>query len=124
MNPEVKAQWIAALRSGEFHQGTGLLHKVMDGNHLFCCLGILCEVAEKNNVDVRVSSYQDDNDVITYDGYEDFLPPKIQQWAGLDSPNPGTQQPTDIGNVRATLSWLNDNGNTFSDIADIIEREF
>ena len=39
MNPEAKAKWLAALRSGEYTRATGAL-KNRDG---YCCLGVLCE---------------------------------------------------------------------------------
>lgn len=41
MNPELKAKWVAALRSGKFQQGRGQLRK---GDE-YCCLGVLCKVA-------------------------------------------------------------------------------
>lgn len=41
MNPELKAKWVEALRSGEYQQGVMYLKR--DG--CFCCLGVLCEVA-------------------------------------------------------------------------------
>lgn len=41
MDAKIKADWIAALRSGEWKQARGQLHK--DG--AYCCLGVLCEVA-------------------------------------------------------------------------------
>ncbi len=37
MNPEVKARWVAALRSGEYKQATGVLRR---GGKSFCCLAI------------------------------------------------------------------------------------
>ena len=50
MDPELKAKWIAALRSGEYKQGKNRLHSNEDNS--FCCLGVLCEVAgyKKENV--------------------------------------------------------------------------
>ena len=44
MTPELKAQWIAALRSGEYTQGRGAL-KTGDGG--YCCLGVLCIVLKR-----------------------------------------------------------------------------
>lgn len=41
MDAKLKADWIAALRSGEFKQGSGWLRKA--GKH--CCLGVLCATA-------------------------------------------------------------------------------
>lgn len=44
MNPELKAKWVAALRSGEYEQTTGTLRDV-DG-HGFCCVGVLADVLD------------------------------------------------------------------------------
>lgn len=40
MNPEIKAQWIAALRSGSYDQCIG---RLTDGTG-YCCLGVLREI--------------------------------------------------------------------------------
>lgn len=54
MTPELKAKWVAALRSGDYVQGAGYL---CDINKRYCCLGVLCEVMgiekilEKGDVD-------------------------------------------------------------------------
>ncbi len=42
MNPELKAKWLEALRSGKFTQGRTVLK---DSFGHYCCLGVLCEVA-------------------------------------------------------------------------------
>lgn len=122
MNPEIKEQWVAALRSGEYQQGYGVLHRKVDGNDMYCCLGILCEVARQSGLNLRIQSHEG-NSVVSYDGYDDFLPASVKDWAGLESPNPGTQVPVEGLVNMATLSYLNDNGKNFSDIADIIERD-
>ncbi len=41
MNKAAKKQWIAALRSGEYKQGFGAMHRD-DGT--FCPLGVLCDI--------------------------------------------------------------------------------
>lgn len=43
MDKERKAKWVAALRSGEYEQGSGILHD-KDTNK-YCCLGVLHVVA-------------------------------------------------------------------------------
>lgn len=40
MDAELKKKWVEALRSGEYKQGTGWLRK----NDKFCCLGVLAAV--------------------------------------------------------------------------------
>jgi hypothetical protein len=44
--PEVKEKWIAALRSGEYIQGSGALkyRDYVQGETCHCALGVLCEV--------------------------------------------------------------------------------
>lgn len=44
MDQEVKARWVAALRSGEYEQGQHLLRQPMGATEMYCCLGVLCEV--------------------------------------------------------------------------------
>lgn len=41
MTPKLKAKWLAALRSGNYTQGQGVLNK----DNKMCCLGVLCDVA-------------------------------------------------------------------------------
>lgn len=41
MNSELKAKWVAALRSGQYRQGKEALYA--DG--AYCCLGVLCRIA-------------------------------------------------------------------------------
>lgn len=41
MDAELKAKWVAALRSGEYQQARGVYYK----NGAYCCLGVLEAVA-------------------------------------------------------------------------------
>jgi len=113
MNPEIKAQWIAALRSGEYHQGKGVLESVWGD---FCCLGVLCHLAHKQGVVERVKGHDGQ---IWYDEEDGRLPCSVLDWSGMTS---------DIGLIeegRASLAFLNDlDGRTFDQIADVIEKEF
>lgn len=52
-DPDLKAKWLAALRSGEFPQANGYLKAVVDPSYSpttpngkvgYCCLGVLCMV--------------------------------------------------------------------------------
>jgi hypothetical protein len=42
MDPQIKQRWVDALRSGQYKQGKGFLHR---GNK-FCCLGVLCDTVD------------------------------------------------------------------------------
>jgi hypothetical protein len=44
MNEQVKAEWVAALRSGKYEQGSGVLRtRIADGPDKFCCIGVLLD---------------------------------------------------------------------------------
>ena len=51
MNADLKARWVAALRSGEYKRGSSTLKRALMAGDTFtglyehCCLGVLCEVA-------------------------------------------------------------------------------
>ena len=89
-------EWVTALRSGKYPQGFGRLMK----HGAFCCLGVaasICPDAEPGWVN------------------RSLLPPEVQGWLNLGSWDGAFQH--------ATLANLNDQENTFAEIADIIESE-
>ena len=45
MNRTIKARWVAALKSGDFTQGTHTLAY----QKTFCCLGVLCHIQDPLN---------------------------------------------------------------------------
>jgi hypothetical protein len=119
VNEEIKAQWVAALRSGEYEQGTGYLNA--DGK--YCCLGVLCELAYEAGAVTKYSNlspaeYGPAGDALV-------LPYYVQNWAGL------YDQTVDVethGYDRIPLSVLNDGGESydsysFTQIADLIESQ-
>jgi hypothetical protein len=115
MNPEIRARWAAALRSGTYRQGHHALHQQQLDGDKFCCLGVLCDLAVKAGVQVDVFR----NGETSYDGFPDILPPSVAAWAGLDGPNPYL---TTYGRA----GELNDgdecgNALTFAEIADLID---
>jgi hypothetical protein len=67
MNPEYKAKWVLALRSGEYQQGHSSLRRHDD---TFCCLGVLCEVVRREHPDIGVWAPG------PVDGLVSFLTPK------------------------------------------------
>lgn len=86
LDRELKAKWLEALRSGQFKQCEGKLHRVLTDS--YCCLGVLQSIAS--------------------------IP---QSPAGelLDS-KCGLQI-----DVQQKLAGMNDDGDSFSEIADWIE---
>lgn len=82
MKPEVKKQWVDALKSGEYLQTTGcLLEQKSDGDCAFCAVGVL--------VDMYVRSHNaewqfDEEDGFGYmNGYYMTMPPEVLEWAGI-----------------------------------------
>ncbi len=47
MNKEIKAKWVAALRSGNYKQGHGSLYEKRDNS--FCCLGVCSAIVSGKN---------------------------------------------------------------------------
>lgn len=109
MNPEIKAKWVAALRSGEYKQAFGRLR---DGD-LFCCLGVLCDIHAKETEE----GWWDDRGY--YGREREVLPTDVCEWARIPA-KAGHNVALDEDRC---LSAMNDQGDTFAEIADIIERE-
>jgi hypothetical protein len=136
MNHDVKIRWLEALRSNKYRQGTGTL-RTLEGK--FCCLGVLCDLYSpeewKNFSGYANYSYGTINEPAV-------LIPSVCDWAGLDfdssqgdptlpveaiakdprwlsfiAQNPGRKDLKVI-----SLSMLNDNGFSFQEIANLIER--
>lgn len=128
MNPEIKAQWVAALRSGTYDQGQDYLHT---RNDTYCCLGVLCDLAVKAGV---IDEPQQDNsgDSWTYtsknaagghDSSDTRLPEGVKEWAGLSDMDPAIKGPVpETGRYSVALADLNDNGMSFDDLSNLIEK--
>lgn len=116
MKPSVKAKWVAALRSGKYVQGRGRLHNASGGK--FCCLGVLCDLYKRGHPKAEwVDGFFHPfgiNDARESDSQA--LPVAVQAWAGLHAPNPAV-------NDQGSLAGLNDDGQTFDAIADVIEEQ-
>jgi hypothetical protein len=115
MNPEIRARWTAALRSGRFKQGRSALRSQDE----LCCLGVLCELAAEAGV-VSAVPGKGDGHCWSYDGFVDYLPESVQEWAGLPGGNPLATAPGQRG--AAPLAILNDEYDlSFAQIADAID---
>lgn len=127
VNTEIVTAWVRALRSGEYEQGQGQLRDLDDK---FCCLGVLCDLAVKAGVDVKV---QADKSSYSYDGHGDFPPPAVGDWIGVDVAVPFYEKPeTETCDAKGcgccvethTLAELNDDGMSFEQIAEVIEGKW
>lgn len=134
MNSKIKARWVEALRSGDYKQTEGYLNvDVYNGSGEddgYCCLGVLCELAVADGVitkkRVADSSYMQFGDEDFEDWDYSVLPISVMKWAELDVSNPcvNTSDPEkEEFQEWQPLSEPNDNGATFEEIADWIERD-
>lgn len=114
MKEEVKEKWLHALRSGNYKQGVGRLRT----DDEFCCLGVLCDLypegywreGKDEEVDGVMYTYRLSKDPI----YERIGFPQsaiTHLWAEI---------PSDFVD---NLAGMNDNGKSFEEIADVIEKE-
>lgn len=104
MNKDIADKWVEALRSGKYKQGRGLLK----GEVGFCCLGVLCDISNLS------TSERDDMNLNTYCGKVNTLPSTVMKWAGINI-NRTTYR-------LDSLARLNDEGESFDEIANLIER--
>ncbi len=113
MKKQVMKKWVKALRSGEYKQGKGYL---VNNKDEFCCLGVLCNIAP----DYVRGEWIRDKDTGEWEmfGDSEATPRKIMKWSGLKD---------DCGEYDSDeydLAEHNDNGKSFTEIADIIEQNW
>lgn len=125
MDAELKARWIAALRSGDYAQGKGKLGRREFGAHEYCCLGVLCDLERERLAAADVHTWWSSGGVFHVDYGSNFLSDLVSRtlgllpdfWKlhfGLFTRDGGTFD----------LATFNDNDFTFDQIADIIEWAF
>lgn len=124
MKNKVGKMWVEALRSGEYEQGTQTLEK--EGK--YCCLGVLCKVAQKEGIHVNTTDGVVDGDSLA-------AQPHVAEWANIDTAG-GINAPIeyirgflmgglniDSGVLVSHLTQQNDFEKlTFNQIADVIEH--
>jgi hypothetical protein len=129
MKKDLKERWLAALRSKDYEQGRNYLAKIaLNGNRYHCCLGVLCDLATKDEViSQEVSSLEPGrlHRLIGFAGALSLPGNEIDVWTGLEvtatdsSRNDGEAYPIDFYTV---LAEKNDQGATFEEIADFIDK--
>jgi hypothetical protein len=120
MRQDLKKKWVAALRSGEYLQGTGQL-KNADGE--YCCLGVLCEISggewvydpfdgdlDPEPYKVYVGGGFTSNDELFSDGVAEYFGLSTDAQHTLANMNDGRKN-----------GWRGDRKN-FDEIADWIEK--
>ena len=136
MNKRRKKQWINALTSGRYEQGSGELCTPTNEGDQFCCLGVLtnlyCESKEGRengagwNIPKTVGK-------VNFRGKDSYLHPDVAKWAGFQQNEimgfPKRSWGKDVvvnknKDNQIRLSSLNDNGSTFEEIAAVIQENF
>lgn len=134
MNPEIKAKWTTALRSGQINgrpveqTKDFLRNDDENGNMRACCLGVLTELAADEGIVKRnglgstmgETVYMYENEYGNWERHEDEdLPPAVYEWAGLSSSNPRVLH----DDSEIALSVINDDyGLSFNKIAALIDE--
>lgn len=129
MKPEVKAAWVAALRSGKYSQAKERLRLVDNNGSCLgvCCLGVLSDLA----VNAGIGDW-DGEAFVERDGDSESgsLPLSVMIWASQDETpsgridsNPNVVGPELNAPSRALSFWNDDHGLTFAQIADLIEAQ-
>jgi len=137
-------RWVAALRSGEYVQGTGQLLEIsrVDGEHRWCCLGVLCNLFvedEGYDIDWDLDDYGDQFNRYSINVNTEcevsYLPQFVADKMGMGTNGElnqtvyqnsagewGTDFDSRFSSEYDNLIDLNDQGVSFSVIADIIEK--
>jgi len=130
-NKENIRKWVDALRSGEFRQTTGCLNT---GENNRCCLGVACDVYMRETgrgewlddiPDEVLLDQQPPEDAVVFMDAMVFMdalvmPKSVADWLGVDI-NPMVQNRDGLDQAVAVL---NDNGATFSELAQRIEDRY
>lgn len=129
MRADIKAEWLADLRSGEYEQATGVLKS---GSGRMCCLGVLANILAKRGIgfwtddDNRTFKMAQQKGIFNANNIESrtILPPAAQRWLGLSESFGGSGLLAgflDDDGAIEELAGLNDSRFTFARIADIID---
>jgi hypothetical protein len=103
MNPEIKAEWVAALRSGKYVQGYEKLHT----NLGLCCLGVLCELGMPQ--------------LGPYEGGAGHPPQQFLEWSGLTNRHGDLPIETRSGDTTCLIDLNDSRLFSFDQIADVID---
>lgn len=113
MKKEIAFRWAELLESGQYKQGAGKL-KNLSGGH--CCLGVLCDMATKQGV----GQWEEEQYFTASGDSRSYYPPQdVLSWAGLKSETGSFSE-----EVQKRLSYLNDIGYSFAEIAETIRENW
>lgn len=105
-------KWVEALESGKYRQATGQL-ATKSNETRYCCLGVACEVAIENGLEVDKTE-DAIFDEITYDGDYAELPTSVENWFAINQ-DEAISLPQDLADV--VTERINES-------ADYLERDY
>ena len=116
MNKRIKEIWLAALRSGKYHQAKQVLRWVdLSGKTSFCCLGVLCDLVK----DEVGGEWVEDEDLSRASHSVDF---QLGDSSEESMPPGRILDDCELTHGKAEeLARMNDDGYSFADIAAHIE---
>lgn len=118
MNKEIKDEWIAALRSGNYKQGRSFLRS---GSNEYCCAGVLCDILIKRGDGEWKLDFESNN--YKYDRSSFSLTHETLERVGIHNLVQDLMCKTQEG--EHSIYHMNDIMKlNFNQIADIIEKEF
>jgi len=117
MDPEVKKNWIAALRSGEFLQANGYLKALEKRQRKLhhCCLGVLAEICQAP-------------EFVKYEVIPSNETENVKELWKMGEGGSGALSDEFMASIKLEteaadeLASMNDNGTSFKGIANWIER--
>ncbi len=136
--------WLQSLESGKLEQADGQLciSALDDGEitYSFCCLGVACEVLSQNGARIKITEYEPNYWELAEDGYcgdiaydkqSAYLPEKVKDRMNFHHKTGGFDDEyidglnCDERNAISefdTLADMNDDGQTFEQIAALVRK--
>ena len=102
---KARSEWVKALRSGKYRQGTHVLRSTVD--ETYCCLGVACDLYSELEGNSMVKWKKNISSSWEFLGHICTLPNQVGRWLGIKPKSSFSQH----------LSARNDSGETFEEIA-------
>ena len=122
-NPHI-AHWCAALRSGDYKQGTGVMKHIdsSTGKVSWCCLGVACDIGGALLTRGRDFGWDTEGGGFYYSTLPSLYVPGSQQGSSTRLPE-YLREALDLDDARdeSFFASLNDGGQSFAYIADVLE---
>lgn len=123
MDKGIADAWIEKLSGGSIKQGRhSLCIYKQDRGYEICCLGVLCELAIENGLNIDINEQQVHEGIISerfYNGEAKFLPESVMKWAGMKTAFGRFGKETD-----ETLDYLNDQSFDFDAVIKVIKEKW